>query len=159
MPPSRRSQRVPRIVTIVGASVLVVVCGAMLLTVLWLAGFHIWPAQSATIIGQNCGEVHAPVGQKATPTPDVARVCLWMAYQQCTTATVIYTDTIVDVAWRHFVTVRPQSGHCTVQDAVEFHNYNRRTQSVTVYSCKSLSQSSAGMIVTGCGDEGDVTIP
>lgn len=154
-----------RILTVIGISVLALAV-PYCIVVGWIAygfyltsGLHIGPQASGTIIGQNCGEVHFQMRSTPTPIANSATTCLWTAYQQCTAATAIYTETLVDVAWRHFVTVRPQSGHCTVQDAVESHSYNNKTQSVTLYHCTSLYQSSAGLVAAGCGDEGDVTFP
>ena len=116
------------------------------------------------IIGQNCGMARqSPYQAMPVPTPapsDAAAInCLWQAYQQCHSATLVATTVYVDTGIRHYLTVQAQGGRCTVHDVADNFVVPGHHDTITAFTCAGLRQSGAGLVAFGCGAEGDVTIP
>ena len=68
----------------------------------------------------------------------------------------------VDFSETHTITVRPAQRGCGVTDAAQGYNANfgGHESPVTTYICASLEHSlDGGLVVRGCGEEGDLSIP
>lgn len=116
----------------------------------------------APIIGQNCGTVQQGLGGTfAVGDPSGPETCLWQAYMHCKTATLVFTQFGVDTGDTHTITVERQGGTCAVFDAEQGYsaNFGGSRSGITTHTCSGLQQRDGGLIVTGCGAEGDINIP
>ncbi len=120
-----------------------------------------------TLIGQDCGAVDlmasgVAVSRPSSPDPIA---CFVSAYAMCQAATLVYSGYLSDVsnpddlAEAHFVSFQPQNGDCAVSD-VDDRLFGVPREQITQYACAGLQpQPDRGLVVSGCGAEGDVHIP
>jgi hypothetical protein len=81
---------------------------------------------------------------------------------QCTAATLTYTEIVVDVGTIHQFTVTPHFiGKCTITDKAQPFSANGggSTGPPTTYTCATVQSVANGVVVRGCGAEGDVFLP
>jgi hypothetical protein len=131
-----------------------VLVGVLLSVLLWLAERA--PGPFPQIVGHNCGE--------AAPRSDPleAQQCFWQAYLQCHAATLVFTFFALDEGTTtHAITVQRTNGQCALTDAVQSHTGGPvlGTEIVTTYTCSGLTQQTRGLLLTGCGREGNVYLP
>ena len=106
---------------------------------------------------RDCGAIHQGAGGiQSDPT---AEQCFARAYTSCHPATLEYTFTGVDAGATHTFTVAPQAyGGCSLTDTVQSYVIPSHNTTRT-YTCAGLKQQGGGLLITGCGNEGDVFIP
>lgn len=111
------------------------------------------------IVGKNCGTITAGEGGTAGDfTP--AEQCLWKAYATCQAATLIYQNAGLDFTETHAVSVRQHGGSCSVTDATQGKQDESFGQPARhSYQCSGMEQQAGGLVIVGCGAEGDVPIP
>jgi hypothetical protein len=111
------------------------------------------------IVGTNCGTITVGEGGTAGDfTPAVQ--CLWKAYETCQAATLVYQNAGLDFTETHAVSVQQHGGSCSVTDAAQ----GKQDQSFgrparQSYQCSGMEQQAGGLVIVGCGAEGDVPIP
>lgn len=148
--------------------------GGLLLSACGKAGDVFLPPRPAEQAGTVCGRVENEsrtvyAGAEAPPS-SVADVedCFWQAHAGCAqAATLIYTtdqplgdsstsfSDIAGVIWTHNVVTQRQAGSCVISDTVLVNGKVLKT-----YQCGSMARrSGGGLILRGCGMEGDLTIP
>jgi hypothetical protein len=111
------------------------------------------------IVGKNCGTITAGEGGMAGDfTP--AEQCLWHAYETCQAATLVYKNAGLDFTETHAVSVQKHGGNCSVTDATQGKQDSSFGQpSRLSYQCSGMAQQASGLVILGCGAEGNVTIP
>ncbi len=66
----------------------------------------------------------------------------------------------VDTGDTHTITVQPTNGACGVRDAAQGYSAEPGGSQYTIYTCAKMTRSpDGGLIVRGCGEEGDLVIP
>jgi hypothetical protein len=110
---------------------------------------------------QNCGMVQTLPGGKLrnTITANEVEHCFWQNFQQCRTASLVFTVSGVDTITTHTFTVRNNNGHCSVSDAVQLRIVPSKAQPAKIYKCAGVSQQHAGLQFSQCGGEGTITVP
>jgi hypothetical protein len=104
-----------------------------------------------------CGSVSQGATLEHPGDAHTAENCFWQAYQHCQPATLIFTAHGVDAGSTHTLTLAPQGSGCRITDVRE--NYVAGiSHSTKTYTCSSLKQESPGLLLQGCGAEGDVQI-
>ncbi len=106
---------------------------------------------------RDCGAIHQGAGGiQSDPT---AEQCFAQAYTSCHPATLEYTFMGVDAGATHTFTVAPQAyGRCSLTDTVQSYVIPSHNTTRT-YTCSGLKHQGGGLLITGCGSEGDVFIP
>jgi hypothetical protein len=137
----------------------VVVLAIVLLVFLRLSGFGaglLFPQ----IVGQNCG-VASSGDMTFSRDPEKGELCLWHAYLQCRTATLVFDFQYVDTGSSHAITVKPGTGGCVITDNVQEHGGRILGAGliVTTYQCTGLHQYAGGLVLTSCGAESNVDLP
>jgi hypothetical protein len=89
--------------------------------------------------------------------------CIWRQWQSCTSANFDYIeDTPTDVVI-HQVAFAAQNStqtcQMTIQDMVQHLGPTAPPADIHVYACTGLTQDHSGVIVHGCGSDGDVVVP
>ena len=111
------------------------------------------------IVGTNCGTLTAgargPAGDFAA-----SEQCLWHAYETCQPATLVYNGVGLDFTLTHAVSVQSQGPSCKVTDATQgVYDGPSLWTGRTSYQCRGIEQQARGLVLLGCGAEGDITIP
>jgi hypothetical protein len=109
-----------------------------------------------------CGNIGGAPGSPGDAYTHSAEVCLLHAATQCTAATLTYTEILVDVGTIHLFTVTPQFiGRCTITDKAQAYSANGGGSRgpPTTYTCAAIQPLANGVVVRGCGAEGDVFLP
>ncbi len=109
---------------------------------------------------QNCGQV-SMLGPNPPrdSTALTSEQCFWQAFQQCQIATLTVTMRGVDAGTTHLFTIQKSNGACRVTDAVQSYVIPLRTPSVQTFACADLVQQNGGLLVKGCGQAGDISVP
>lgn len=133
-----------------------------LVTLLTVVALAACGTQSAPKIGHDCGEVTGGFRKTSISDPDEAESCLWHAYiqQPCAAATLTYIAPGTDFSDTHTITIQPKKSGCVVEDTEQTYLASgNHTSPLTTSTCASLQQRNVGgLIVVGCGAEGDITI-
>jgi hypothetical protein len=112
------------------------------------------------LVGKNCGANTTGEGGTAGDFT-ASEQCLWNAYETCQAATLVSQNVGLDSSLTHAVSVQQQGVNCTVMDitqgVVESGPFSQPTRHS--FHCRSIEQQARGLVVLGCGAEGDVTIP
>ena len=110
----------------------------------------------------SCGSIVIGGVQRAPLDPSAAstaETCCAHAYQQCVAATLQVTWMGVDAGVvRHFA-VSPSGGQCSITDQAQSYVAPRPPLPATTYACASVAQKPEGLIIAGCGADGDVLVP
>lgn len=87
-----------------------------------------------------------------------ATSCFYQAYLRCQTATLVYRYTPLDTSEKQVFTIHAD---CSVTDVRSFAIIpgNPDNGPFSTYTCRSVQQGSNAIVITGCGTQGDVTIP
>jgi hypothetical protein len=111
------------------------------------------------IVGKNCGTITA--GERGTAGDFApAEQCLWKAYETCQAATLIYHNAGLDFTETHAVSVQKHRGTCSVTDATQGKQDEGFGQPARhSYPCSGMQQQPGGLVIVGCGTEGNVPIP
>jgi hypothetical protein len=113
------------------------------------------PAGPLPIIGKDCGTVG---GLRKAGNPAASEQCLYLAYQQCQSATLVDIQAGVDTGKYHYLTVQTATSPCSVQDRVI--TYGTTPHQMANYDCQGLVFTPGdGLTAQQCGGEGDVHIP
>jgi hypothetical protein len=92
------------------------------------------------IIGHDCGVAY-PYND-----PLEAQRCLWQAYVRCQAATLVFVFPALDEGTTtHTITVQHTAGRCALTD--------------TTYHCARLTHQGRGLLLVGCGREGNLYLP
>jgi hypothetical protein len=112
------------------------------------------------VVGQNCGHVSAGTTPFVSSNSVTAENCLWQAWTQCRTATLVLTQFSVDTGVTRWITVQPARGACVVTDTVQHYMVPaRQNQPVTTYTCAGLARSpDGGLLVHSCGADGNLML-
>jgi hypothetical protein len=111
------------------------------------------------IVGKNCGAITDGASGAAGDFTS-AEQCLWNAYETCQAATLVYNDAGLDFTETHAVSVQKRGGSCSVTDAAQGkQNESFKSPTRVNYHCLGIEQQARGLVILGCGEEGDVTIP
>lgn len=136
---------------------------AVLLAFVSLSACGVTTGASAHAATQHCGSVSALVGPSpsASTNPADAEHCFAQAYAQCNAATLVYTQHGLDTGVTRTFTILTNGQGCSIQDMV--HSYLVAIKGTPPpdlsYYCSGLQQKQSGLVVTGCGQDGDVSIP
>ena len=121
------------------------------------------PGATATSLPiKRCGIVHSlrqlvvPTEQKGVKSVED---CFWRAYQQCSPATLIYSQGAVDTATIHTFSLKSQNGKCVITDTLQHVVFPRTPTPGVNTTCAGLTQQSSGLHFLACGNEGDVLVP
>jgi hypothetical protein len=107
---------------------------------------------------RDCGAIHQ--GATVTQSDPNAESCFAQAYTSCRPATLEYTFMGVDAGSVHTFTAAPGTfGGCTISDMVQSYVVPTNHQTTHTYTCTGLQHKDGGLLITGCGSEGDVFIP
>lgn len=117
------------------------------------------PSQPPSTGTQQCGSVNSLGGHVTSTGAQQAESCFAHAYQTCSPATLTASINAVDSGTTHTFTIQNSAGSCTVTDTAQTRVIPRPAGPATTYSCGGVSQMSSGLVVSGCGSEGDVTVP
>jgi hypothetical protein len=110
------------------------------------------------IVGKQCGTLTA--GARGTAGDFTAsEQCLWHAYQTCQAATLVYNEVGLDFTETHAVSEQPHGARCSVTDATQGQQDGSGQTTQTSYQCRGMEQQARGLVMLGCGAEGDITIP
>ncbi|MDQ6694942.1 MAG: hypothetical protein M3014_11085 [Chloroflexota bacterium] len=121
----------------------------------------LWQAQS-----EQCGLIQERGAQLVEDTAGAqqAELCFLHAYGQRLPATLVLQIMGIDTVGKHTLALGTSDtqgggGQYGVTDTVEFRVVPRPQVTTTVYNCSGLLQSDRGLVITGCGQEGDLLIP
>jgi hypothetical protein len=107
---------------------------------------------------RDCGSIHQ--GASVVQSDPTAESCFAQAYTSCHPATLEYTYMGVDAGATHTFTVVPQAyGRCALTDSVQSYVIPTNYHTTRTYTCAGLKQQGGGLLITGCGSEGDVFLP
>jgi hypothetical protein len=111
------------------------------------------------IVGKNCGAITAGEGGRAGDFTS-SEQCLWNAYETCQAATLVYNNAGLDFTVTHAVSLQKHGESCTVTDATQGNQDGSLSQPTrNTYHCRGIEQQARGLVILGCGAEGNVTIP
>src|SRR5579859_1941402 len=108
---------------------------------------------------QKCGIISTlPVQLQGSAPPQQVGNCFWQAYQQCSPAMMIVNSNGVDLIVSHVFLIEKQNGACVIVDTLS-KGLAPKPPTVTSYVCTTMTNSNGALHLTGCGTEGEVTIP
>jgi hypothetical protein len=122
-------------------------------------------------IGQDCGTITRSL---TDPDPTGPTHCLLAAYSSCRAATLVYIQMDTDTSDTHTIYVTPQGSSCTVSDAdlwyfasgigkTERQDYRctgvKQAESSLVFTSTGFRPWPGEVVVTGCGQKGDIHLP
>ena len=110
----------------------------------------------------SCGKISSlgPQLREATPgTTQKAQDCFLQAFQNCQPATLQYTQAGVDAGMIHTFTISKKNGSCVVTDDAQHYVAPAPPRAATTYTCSAVKRNGGKFLVTGCGKEGDVSLP
>jgi hypothetical protein len=110
------------------------------------------------IVGTNCGTITDGEHGAAGDFP-ASEQCLWHAYETCQAATLVYKNWGLDFIGTHAVTVYQHDKNCLVTDATQGVLEGHGELARDSYQCTGMEQQASGLVLLGCGAEGDITIP
>lgn len=126
------------------------------------------PTATAQPQTQGCGTVQerGPTGVGVQPgtvlngaDAQQAAACFAAAYQQCAPTSLTVKIMGVDTSQTHVFSLQGSASACTVSDTVTTLLVPRGATAPKTYTCTGLVLQSAGLLVQGCGDLGDIGIP
>jgi hypothetical protein len=110
------------------------------------------------IVGTNCGTITD--GERGAAGDFTAsEQCLWHAYETCQAATLVYKNGGLDFIATHAVSVYQHGGSCSVTDATQGVLEGHGELARDSFQCTGMEQQASGLVLLGCGAEGDLTIP
>ena len=110
----------------------------------------------------SCGKISSLGPQLRESTPGAtqkAQDCFLQAFQNCQPATLQYTQAGVDAGMIHTFTITKKNGSCVVTDDAQHYVAPSPPRAATSYTCSAVKRSGGQFLVTGCGKEGDVSLP
>ncbi len=111
---------------------------------------------------KQCGTVRS-LGKVVLPsyTKNAQGVedCFWQAYQQCSPATLVYSQNGVDTATIHTFSLKSLNGKCVITDTLQHVIFPRTPKPGVSDTCASLTQQADGLHFQTCQNEGDVVVP
>jgi predicted small lipoprotein YifL len=106
---------------------------------------------------ESCGQVEQ-LGPNVHD-PQAAETCFWQHYVNCQAAELDYTMSGVDSGTTHTLVEWPANNGCAVVDIAQNYVIPTQRSSKKTYVCASLKQKDGGLLVAGCGSEGDIFVP
>jgi hypothetical protein len=75
--------------------------------------------------------------------------------------TLDYVESGVDTGETHTLTIQPKHGTCVVSDVAQGYTANggAMTFPARSYACASIARRDGGLLIVGCGAEGDIFVP
>jgi hypothetical protein len=110
---------------------------------------------------QECGKVRtAPNGALLdAAAAKQATNCFWQAFQQCHTASLIFTSSGADTVTIRTFTIENKRDGCSISDTVQDMMGPNPASAAKTYTCRGLGRQSDGLHFTSCGEDGDVFVP
>ncbi|HZS76605.1 MAG TPA: hypothetical protein VFA41_08310 [Ktedonobacteraceae bacterium] len=111
---------------------------------------------------QNCGSLHKnqlALVQKDKAVAPQDENCFWQAYQQCSPATLTFTQTSIDTGVIHTFTVKNVNGKCTITDSYQHFIAPNPPGKAVDYTCGSMTKESDGLHIASCGQMDTIVIP
>jgi hypothetical protein len=112
------------------------------------------------IQGEDCGQI---MMLGPNPPRDAtaleAENCFWLAFQQCSIATITVTMRGVDSGYIHTFTVQQNDNNCTVVDSLQTYAAASPQSNLDVFACVGLEQKDGGLLFLSCGEQGDIFVP
>jgi len=85
--------------------------------------------------------------------------CFWQAYQHCQAASMQVTTMGIDAGTIRIFTVESRGASCQVTDMVHTYVAPNHTGPVMIYPCSGVTQQAVGLLIAGCGNDGNVVVP
>ncbi|MGH2508254.1 MAG: hypothetical protein ACRDHZ_12760 [Ktedonobacteraceae bacterium] len=111
---------------------------------------------------QQCGTVHtmrslvvAMDWNMATGVED----CFWQAFQQCSSATLVYTQSDVEASTIHTFSLQSRNNTCKITDSVQHFLAPHPPQSPVSYICAGMQRQANGLHFLSCGVLGLILVP
>ncbi len=117
------------------------------------------PASNAP--AQDCGKIAlGPNGTvlKLGPGQQTGQ-CFLKAYQHCQNATLTFAQSGVDTVTTHIFTIKQAAGQCAVVDVSQHTVIPQPPKTLNTYICTGVTQQKNALLFTGCGSDGDITVP
>lgn len=110
---------------------------------------------------QKCGLVQTnPRGIPINITnAKQAANCFSQAYQKCQPASMVYNSTGVDTVVTRTFSIKNSGEQCTINDSVQHEIVPAKPSPAKTYTCSALTSKPDQLQFSGCGEDGNVTIP
>ena len=134
----------------------------LLLTACSTAGSNNSALQDAGIPPQQCGAVHAMHAVLSPMDLSMAQGvedCFWQAFQQCHSATLVFTQSDSEAGDINTFSLQSQNGICKVADSVQHFSTLHALKSPIAYTCSGIQKQGDGLHILSCGVLGTILIP
>jgi hypothetical protein len=110
--------------------------------------------------GQSCGEISLLGPNPPTdPAVGTAATCFFQAFQSGQPASLKVTVAGVDAGIVHQLTLTKQGNGLVIQDNAAHYVAPRPPSDGQVSVCQGVTLQADGLLIKGCGDQGDILIP
>jgi len=117
------------------------------------------PTPVATQAAQDCGTIHTSgANPPADPAIASSESCFLAAFQACQPATLTVMTRGVDTSATTTFSVVAASGSCYVAGTAVSVLVPRGSRT-TSFSCDSVAAQDSGLVVQGCDQYGDISLP
>ncbi|MGB8644934.1 MAG: hypothetical protein WCF84_06835 [Anaerolineae bacterium] len=115
---------------------------------------------SASTSARDCRQI-TMLGPNPPNSPNAldAENCFRQSFESCASATLTVSIRGVDAGTTHVFTIVKSAGGCRVSDTLQSYVIPLRTPSPSTVQCTGVVTRNGGLVITGCGDEGDILIP
>jgi hypothetical protein len=117
-------------------------------------------AAGAASTRAGCGEIrmlasNPPLDRAALEAED----CFYQAFQDCRAAELMVTMSGVDAGTTHRFSIAKSGSQCRITDTMSRYVAPRPTPAPEVLTCRGLIRRDGGLVVQGCGSQGDIVVP
>ncbi|GEM_PF-5052363 len=120
------------------------------------------PENGPPVAVTSCGHVQIGGPNKAVlngPAVAQAESCFQQAFQQCAPATLSVTWMSIDTGVIRTFAVAPSGDHCSVTDLMQPYFVPPHPAQTATFTCASVAQKPGGLLISGCGADGDLLLP
>ena len=107
----------------------------------------------------DCGTVSALNGHVSPSVAQQVEDCFYQGYQQCSAATMLYTDAQNDSGTKYSFELKQSGGACTIVEGVQHYTLPTPPGPPKLGSCASVKETALGLRFISCQGGADLLVP